>query len=118
MFSTDFKRNLNFENRCQKSLHLLKKYPERIPVIVQPGQNTEFKLKRKKYLVPRDLTLGQFQYVIRKALPSLTSEKALFFYLQNNSFPSASQLCSQLYQDDVSDDGFLYIYFTEENTFG
>jgi GABA(A) receptor-associated protein len=42
-------------------------------------------IDKKKYLVPSDLTVGQFVYVIRKRI-KLSSEKAIFIFC-NNSMP-------------------------------
>ncbi|XP_058080613.1 uncharacterized protein LOC131228764 [Magnolia sinica] len=37
---------------------------------------------KDRYLVPADLTVGQFVYVIRKSM-NLTHEKAIFFFVKN-----------------------------------
>merc|ERR1711933_631538 len=45
-------------------------------------------LDKKKYLVPSDLTVGQFYFLIRKRI-SLRPEDALFFFV-NNVIPPTS----------------------------
>ena len=48
----------------------------------------------RRYLVPADLTVGQFVYVIRKRI-KLSPEKAIFIFIDNKLPPSgASSLCS------------------------
>jgi GABA(A) receptor-associated protein len=43
------------------------KYPDRIPVICEKALKSNLEdIDKKKYLVPSDLTVGQFVYVIRK----------------------------------------------------
>lgn len=42
-------------------------------------------IDKKKYLVPADLTVGQFVYVIRKRI-KLAPEKAIFIFV-NNTLP-------------------------------
>lgn len=53
-------------------------------------------LDKKKYLVPADLTVGQFYFLIRKRI-NLRSEDALFFFV-NNVIPPTSTAMSSLYQ--------------------
>ena len=73
-------------------------------------------IDKKKYLVPADLTVGQFVYVIRKRI-SLPQEKAIFVFV-NNSLPPTASLMSEVYEKNKDADGFLYITYSGENTFG
>ena len=70
----------------------------------------------RRYLVPSDLTVGQFVYVIRKRI-ELPPEKAIFIFVRNVLPPTAS-LMSEIYADQKDEDGFLYITYSGENTFG
>lgn len=67
-------------------------------------------LDKKKYLVPSDLTVGQFYFLIRKRI-YLRPEDALFFFV-NNVIPPTSATMGSLYQ--VFDNGnthfFLHLY--------
>ena len=73
-------------------------------------------IDKKKYLVPADLTVGQFHYVIRKRI-KLAPEKALFLFC-SNSIPPNAALMSTVYEEQKDDDGFLYIQYSGESTFG
>ena len=53
-------------------------------------------LDKKKYLVPSDLTVGQFYFLIRKRI-HLRPEDALFFFV-NNVIPPTSATMGALYQ--------------------
>ena len=53
-------------------------------------------LDKKKYLVPSDLTVGQFYFLIRKRI-HLRPEDALFFFV-NNVIPPTSATMGTLYQ--------------------
>ena len=44
-------------------------------------------IDKKKYLVPADLTVGQFVYVIRKRI-ELPPEKAIFIFVNNQMPPT------------------------------
>jgi GABA(A) receptor-associated protein len=69
-----------------------------------------------RYLVPADRTVGQFVYVIRKRI-KLSPEKAIFVFV-NNVLPPTAALMSSIYEEHKEDDGFLYIAYSGENTFG
>ena len=66
-------------------------------------------IDKKKYLVPSDLTVGQFCYVIRKRI-KLAPEKAIFIFV-NEVLPPTAALMSSIYEEHKDDDGFLYITY-------
>ena len=113
----EFKAKHSFENRSIESSKIISKYPDRIPVIVEKQETTDIvEIDKNKYLVPRDLTVGQFVYVIRKRM-KLPPEKAIFIFV-NNQIPMQSMTISTVYNENKDDDGFLYIKYAGENTFG
>ncbi|KAE9261635.1 hypothetical protein PR003_g33851, partial [Phytophthora rubi] len=73
-------------------------------------------IDKKKYLVPADLTVGQFVYVIRKRI-KVSPEKAIFIFI-NNVLPPTAALMSNIYKEQKDSDGFLYVTYSGENTFG
>ena len=73
-------------------------------------------IDKKKYLVPQDLTVGQFVYVVRKRI-RLAPEKAIFIFI-NNVLPPTAALMSSIYDEQKDEDGFLYVQYSGENTFG
>jgi GABA(A) receptor-associated protein len=73
-------------------------------------------IDKKKYLVPTDLTCGQFVYVIRKRL-KLPPEQAIHLFV-NGKLPATGSLMNTLYEENKDEDGFLYITYSGENTFG
>jgi GABA(A) receptor-associated protein len=113
---SEFKSKHSFEERSSESGRIRTKYPDRIPIIVERGQTCKLDIDKKKYLVPHDLTMGQLIFVIRKRM-KLAPEHALFLYV-NGILPPTSALVSFIYDQHKSDDGFLYVNYTEENTFG
>ena len=57
--------------------------PLRIPVICEKSDRSDIPdIDKKKYLVPADLTVGQFIYVIRKRI-KLPPERAIFIFVNN-----------------------------------
>ena len=114
-----FKDAQTFESRKNEANRVRTKYPNRIPVIVERAENcNEIEIiDKKKYLVPTDLTMGQFIYVIRKRLKTITAEKALFVFV-GDIMPPTGENMAVLYENNKDEDGFLYITYSGENTFG
>ena len=111
-----FKDKHSLENRTREASKIRSKYPDRIPVIVEPSAKCTFVIERRKYLIPNDLTVGQLSYVIRKRI-NMEADQALYFFV-NNTIPPTGGLVSQLYHEHKDEDGFLYIIFNGESTFG
>ena len=116
--SFDFKRDFSFARRHEESTKIRDKYPNRIPLIVNknPKCTNLSDITKKKYLVPIDLTVGQFIYVIRNRI-KLPPEQALFVFV-NETLPPTSQTIKDLYENHADEDGFLYMIYTGENVFG
>ena len=115
----NFKKLNSLQDRFEESSRILQKYPERIPIICERSTFTTSDcpiIDKNKYLVNIDLTVGQFIYVIRKRL-KLPAEKALFLFI-NGFIPSSSQRLGDIYYLYKDQDGFLYITYSYENTFG
>jgi GABA(A) receptor-associated protein len=116
-YTRDYKITRTYEERKTESSKILNKYPDRIPVICQKTPHSMLSsLYKCKYLVPKDFSSVQFLYIIRKRL-QLTSEKALFIFIEG-VMPSANLTFEELYNLYKSNDGFLYVSYTEENVFG
>ena len=113
-----YKKNNLLEKRCKESENILKKYPNRIPVIVERSEKCKEinDIDKNKFLVPNDLTMNQFIYVIRKRL-KLSSEKALFVFINDKLMPNSRTL-HEIYQEEKEEDDFLYMKYASENTFG
>lgn len=96
------------DKRKTESDRIRQKYTDRIPCIVSKSEKSDVpQIDKTKYLVPCDLTVGQFVYVIRKRI-NLPPEKAIFVFV-NNVLPPSSCLMSLLYEEHRDEDGFLYI---------
>ena len=117
MDHSDFKRKNSFEKRYQESKNILAKYPERIPIIVEKYEGCELpEIDKLKYLVPKDMTMPQFIFVIRKRIKLDPSQT--LFVMVNNTLVGSSKLISEIYDELKDKDGFLYVTYTNENTFG
>ena len=113
-----FKKKYPLEKRRRESSRIMKKYSSRVPVICERAGTTDVPLIDKhKYLVPNDLSMAQFIFVIRRRL-KLDASKAIFLFVNNNIIPSNSASLGELYEEYKSKDNFLYMTYSGENTFG
>jgi GABA(A) receptor-associated protein len=123
-------------NERKSTVHsIFKKYPDRIPVHVskendnKPGNITTSLLgyptktdniptiDKDRFLVPSDLTVGQFLYVIRQRI-KLKPEQALYIYF-NNELVNTSMTIKEVYRQHKNiEDDMLYCVYSTENTFG
>jgi GABA(A) receptor-associated protein len=112
-----YHKNRDLETRKKESSRMKIKYPDRIPVIMEKlSSSTITSLPYYKFLVPNTITISELIYVLRKKIKLKPSE-AIFFFI-DNTLPSTSSTISLLYNEYQDPDGFLYITFTNENTFG
>ena len=117
-----YQNSVSYQKRCFDSIKLCTKYPDHVPIIVNCTE-TEIKLKKTKYLVPKDLEASKFMFTIRSQI-KLHSSKAIFVFVDNILLDN-NKLIGQIYEEHlrknkIKDDGdrFLYITITLENTFG
>jgi len=113
----EYKNNIPEDTRIRECSRILNKYPDRVPIIVCKDKNcTLSEIDKQKYLVPQDMNLGQFIYVIRKRI-RLQPNEALFV-LVNNVLMASNKSLQDIYECNKGSDGFLYIVYSSENTFG
>jgi GABA(A) receptor-associated protein len=98
---------------------VINRYPGRIPVLVTKSKAVKSDIPdipKNKFLVPKDITVGSFLYIIRKQL-NLESDKALFIFV-NETLPMSGMTMAELYSLHKSNDGLLRVEYTSESTFG
>ncbi|XP_053979928.1 gamma-aminobutyric acid receptor-associated protein [Hylaeus anthracinus] len=112
-----YKEGHPFEKRKAEGEKIRRKYPDRVPVIVEKAPKAKISdLDKQKYLVPSELTVGQFYFLIRKRI-HLRSEDALFFFI-NNIIPPTSATMGSLYAEHHEEDFFMYVAYSDENVYG
>lgn len=112
-----FKNLHSFDKRVLESRRILKRYPDRIPIICEKSKNQNLPVLNKvKYLVPAELTIGQFICVIRNKM-KIRSEVAIFLTV-NGYVPPTTSVIADVYENSKYADGFLYVEYSAENTFG
>jgi len=124
-----FKKNYNIKDRKEESTRVRYKHPERIPVIITKNPNSHLEnIKTTKYLFPIEFTIPQILCIIRQRI-TLKPNDALTIFIQTPDgkevLPSYSASVASLFLDYVESyknhpnyDGYLYIIYSNENTFG
>jgi len=122
--TSQFKQEHSFEKRQEVAEKIKSKYPDRIPVIVEKSPKSNAPpIEKKKFLVPQDIPVGKFMYEIRKHMPSLNPEDSILLFVydaktETHILPPSSAVMSTIYEKHRDSDGFLYITYSGENTFG
>ena len=86
--SNDFRKKYSLEQRTAESTKICLKYTDKIPAIVTKSKHKDAKnlpdIDKNKFLIPSDITLAQFMYVIRKRI-TLNHGESIFFFGDDKS---------------------------------
>ncbi len=114
---------MSFQERVERSSALKEKYPHCVPVIVRKNKNDKILQDeiQSRYLIPKNVEISYLLISIQKKL-KIDANKALFVFVQQNNNSSflvtPSMNIQEIYNSYGSSDGFLYLIYTTENTFG
>ena len=119
MTALHFKKKHDFQKRKNESFRITSKYPDKIPIIVEKHKGCPDipNIDRNKYLVPKDLKMAEFMYVIRKRI-HVSPEKSIYLFVENLGMVPTSYHVNQVFEKAKDLDGFLYIKYSGESTFG
>ena len=107
----------SFEERQNEAIRMREKHPDRVPLIVERQNGCKLpEIDRRKWLVPRSMTTGQWLTVMRKRI-SLSSSQGLFVFV-NNTLPVGSKTMGELYEEHKEMSGLLLMTYATQNTFG
>ena len=114
-----FKTDLNLEERRKESARILSQYSNRMPVIVECAKNSNIPpLKKTKYLAPGDMTLTQFQFLVRRVI-DLNEISALYLITPKGVTLTGDKTMMEIYNIyKDKEDNFLYLYCASELTWG
>lgn len=100
---------------------IISKYPDRVPVYVRKAPTAKDNiddLEKHKYLIPVDMTMGNFLCVIRKHVKLSPSQAIFIFISKKNILVPNSSMFGEIYKQYVDEDKMLHLDYTGENTFG
>ena len=113
------KDNPDPEQRRKECDKIRNQFPEKIPIICEKDPKSNMKeIDKTKYLVPSDLTVTQFNMMIRKRIQ--INQESAFYLLANGKISiTGDSLLSEIYEKYKDPkDGFLYIVYASELTWG
>jgi hypothetical protein len=123
-FNTKFMRqhfNIDLEERIYLTARIRSKYEDKIPIIVDKITYESPNITKNKFLASKDDPFYFFQKMIRNYIPKLHSSEALFLFViteDKQEIPVMTKLIKEIYQKYKHEDGFLYVGYCIENTFG
>jgi GABA(A) receptor-associated protein len=113
----DYKKSTSLEKRKEEAIRSLEKHPDMIPIIFEKQNNSMVpNLDKCKVMTSNKYTVAEFVYTMRNRV-KLKNEEAFFIYI-NNTIPNMTITMAQLYKENKDIDGFLYIVYASEATFG
>ena len=114
-----YKTDFNEEERKQESARILRDHPNRMPVICEKAPNSNLPdIKKTKYLVPSDMTIHQFHFIIRRNL-DLNEASALYLITPKGFTLTGDKTMFEVYNNNKDkSDNFLYLYYATELTWG
>lgn len=112
-----YKKEKTLEERKKESESILNKYTGHVPVIVDKDpRSTLPEIERQKFLVPSDLTIGHFVYVVRKRI-NIDPTTAIFLFV-NKKLPPSNETMGTLYSANKDEDGFMYCTYSSDTAYG
>ncbi|KAG8341319.1 putative microtubule-associated protein 1A [Trypanosoma vivax] len=123
----------SFHVRLKETTAVRSRYPDHVPIICEPAQGHESsqcddalfssarrrvqrELDRSKFLLPEKSTMTQLMILLRRRL--LLEEGQGVFVFVGGELPPNSSCVGDLYRKWRDPDGFLYMSYGIENTFG
>lgn len=114
----DFKMQNSYEKRKDESTRLKNKFPDKIPVILEKTETSLLpNINKQKFLMQKDVTIGQFLYIIRSSI-NLDSSEAIFLIINGNIVPATSSTIGEVHTNHGDKDGFLYVHYSAQQTYG
>ncbi|XP_017329717.1 microtubule-associated proteins 1A/1B light chain 3C isoform X2 [Ictalurus punctatus] len=95
------------------------KFPNKLPIIVERciRERRLPLLDKTKFLVPHELTIGQFLCLLRSKI-ALETSQALYLLISGKNICSMTASMGEVYSQHRDPDGFLYMTYASQDMFG
>lgn len=108
--------------RKKESEKVLKKYKNRIPIILDQRCGDEsIGITKHKFLAPDDITMGKFIHYVREKFTKINNEEALIFFIckhDRDVLVPITKTLREVYKEHKCNDGYIYILVSCESVFG
>jgi len=114
---TNFKLLNDYKSRLSLSDKIIKKYPKKYPVIVEPQNLFDPKINGNKFLVPKGTSMITFSGNVLSHITNINGIDTILFYIGKYIVP-LSESIDKIYTTHKDSDGFLYITYSFVSAFG
>ena len=112
-----FRERFSINERIQERTRVTQTRPGYIATIFEQGSKDSPCIDKEKFMIPSDMNGAQLMFIIRRRI-KMEPSQALFLFCKSKMITGSDVVCNiyERHKDPV--DGFLYITYTSENTFG
>ena len=114
-----YKINNSLDNRKSQYRKVIENHPDSVPVILERAKGcTINKTIKTKYILSKELTMAELVKIIREKL-ELSPERAIFLLVNGKTSLTGDSNLIDIYEKYADkEDGFLYIAYASELTWG
>ncbi|XP_072519166.1 microtubule-associated protein 1 light chain 3 gamma [Salminus brasiliensis] len=114
-----FKERKCLATRKDEVCTIRSKFPNKLPVIVERyiREKQLPLLDKSKFLVPQELTMGQFLCLLRSKIV-LEASQSLYLLISEKSMCCMTASMAEIYSQHRDPDGFLYMTYASQDMFG